>query len=679
MIIGRDFLKKNSVQINHANDMLTIEGDDVHVNTVNAIGSEWLDVDMRTELNVDMHADCMSVDLVESPRVAKVCDDTILRTRSQCLVEVKYFPTTVSETEYLLFEPTTPMPTYCLVGRSAHTCCDDKKVWCNVMNTGPTDVTLKSGHALGTLSEIDAANIKFDEDMANFVPLDIAKIRLMADTFNFNPSSKLNGMFTNDKLTHIQKCMLQIVLSMHTDVFQWDKTTLGRTMLVEHCVPTGDSKPVQQKQYPIPTVAMQEVRKQTAQMLADKVIRPSKSPWRSPVLLVKKKDSGGKVTGYRFCIDLTKVNAVTIKDTYTLPVIGSTVDTMSGATFFSNGDLNRAFWQVGLAEADKEKYSFVVDGKIHEPNVMPFGSINAPSTFQRLVDRVLNGLTWKQCLVYLDDVLIFSSTFDQHICDIHETLSRFTFANLRLKPSKCNFAKAEVDYLGFNISGLGIRANDKRLESMAKINPPVTTKLLFSFLCSMTYYRKNIPHYGELTVVLCDLANTKRRLVEWTPSALKSFEVLKQAFIQAPILIFPDYNKPFDVQTDASDKGMSCVLLQMKNERLHPVALDGRKFTPTEMRYSATEREMLAIIYAYTQFYHHIYGRHINFYTDYKPLVTMNKLSKPFGRLGRMFHKLSGVDYTMHYIPGSENYLADFLSRQFDPESKTAMLNNIML
>ena len=674
----------------------------VHVNTVDVVGNTWLSEDLQKDLGDEtvlslsptgVSLEC-SVVIVEEPVAdcpvteskptsalfvnAVLVEDVVLKPHSQQLVEMTYECNPEKlVSDLLLFEPTRPMPRECLVGRSAHyNEAATRKIYCNVVNTGKEEVTLKKNLVMGEVSEIDAANAKFDEEIANFVPLDLEQVRMRSR--EFKPEPEISRMISNDNLTNEQRKMLQFVLSMHKDVFQSADGTLGRTKLVEHSVQTNDHNPIATKQYPIPTVAVDEIRSQTAQMLKDNVIRPSKSPWRSPVLLVKKKDMSGKVVGYRFCIDLTKVNAITVKDSYALPLIGKTTDALCGAKFFSNGDLDRAFWQVGLREQDKEKFAFVVDGKLLEPNVMPFGSMNAPSTFQRLVDRVLYGLTWKQCLVYLDDILIFSVSFEQHLCDIHETLSRFKCANLRLKPSKCHFARTDVDYLGFKISHQGIQASEKRVNFFASIPPPDTGKLLFSFLCSMTYYRKYIPNYGELTESLYKICESKRRLCEWTPQTLKSFATLKQAFVQAPILIFPNYNEPFIIHTDASDKGISCVLLQTRNGRLHPCAFDGRKLSETERRYSASERELLAIIYAYDQNYHHVYGRHIDFYTDHMPLVTMRDLKKPHGRLGRLFHKLSGVDYAMHYIPGAQNYLADFLSRCFNPETKVAELNSLV-
>ncbi len=690
MILGRDFLKTNCVSVNHSNDSISIEGLDIHVNTVSAIGNSWLTKEMVIECDLNsIVCDFSSLDVcelnnveIEQPKmstVMTVLEETVVRGNTQRLV--KLFDGCAAnrrqiEPGFSLFEPVRPFPEDCLVSRSAHTA--GEAVYCNVMNAGDSDIVLEAGRQLGQLTDIDRANIQFDKDVESFVPLNINYVLKEADKFKIKPDDPMLKMVGNDRLSELQRKMLMVVLTLNSDVFQWDQKGLGRTKLVEHHVNTGDSRPVQQKQYPIPTVAYDEVRKQTAQMLKDKIIRPSSSPWRSPVLLVKKKDSSGSVVGYRFCIDLTKINAVTVKDSYPLPLISKTVDRLSGAKYFSSGDLDRAFWQIGLAEEDKEKYAFVMDSKLYEPNVMPFGSMNAPSTFQRLVDRVLSGLTWKQCLVYLDDVLIFSRTFEQHLCDIHETLSRFRFAGLMLKPAKCNFAKTEVDYLGFRICEQGIRASDKKLEAMAKQKPPAITKNLFNFLCSITYYRRCVPKYGELTYQLYRMCDEKKRLCTWTPEAMKCFSILQQAFVSAPILAFPDFTKPFIIHTDASDIGISAVLLQMF-ELLRPLAFSGRRLTGTEQRYSASERELLGIVEGYDTNHHIVYGRHIEFYTDHKPLVTMQELKRPSGRLGRLFHRLAGVDYNLNYIPGSQNFLADFLSRSFDPDTKQAELNYLAL
>jgi hypothetical protein len=219
-----------------------------------------------------------------------------------------------------------------------------------------------------------------------------------------------------------QQTLMFAVLQKNEKVFQWKANEVGRTQLVEHCLPTGENKPIQQRQYLIPSVAREYINTQVNDMLNEGFIHPSTSPWRSPVLLAKKKKEDGTI-GFRFCIDLKKVNAVTIKDSYSLPLIGECVDALSGAQYFSKIDVDRAYWQVRLREEDKCKTAFVVDGNLFEFNLMPFGSMNAASTFQRLVYRIHRGLTWRQCLVYMDDVLIFSKTFEDHLRDIDEVLA----------------------------------------------------------------------------------------------------------------------------------------------------------------------------------------------------------------------------------------------------------------
>jgi hypothetical protein len=388
--------------------------------------------------------------------------------------------------------------------------------------------------------------------------------------------------------------------------------------------------------------------------------------------LIKQTQADGSVK-YRFCVDLRKVNAVTARDSYNLPRINETVNKLNGMMFFSNGDIDRAFWQVGVVEKDKCKHAFNVDGTLYEGNVMSFGSMNAPATFQRLMDTILKGLTWKQCLAYIDDILIFSKTLDTHLQHIDEVLTRIKNAGLKLKPSKCSFGTHEVEYLGFKISDQGIQPSQRKVERLLQVKPPKTPALLHSYLCSINFYRQDIPHFGHITSELHDMAASKTRFLTWTNTALRHFSRLQNAFANAPILAFPDFDKTFYIQGDASAKavggaclqkhGCSTPLQNSNNCIFRPNVFFGRKLTKTERRWSATERETLALVYGYTICYHLVFGRKIVFLTDHKPLSTLNNVKTPFGRLGQLLFKLEGVDYSIEYIEGSKNYLLDFLSR----------------
>ena len=175
---------------------------------------------------------------------------------------------------------------------------------------------------------------------------------------------------------------------------------------------------------------------------------------------------------------------------------------------------------------------------------MPFGSMNAPSTFQRLMDRVLNGLTWRQCLVYIDDILIFSKTFENHLKDIEDVLQRLVKSNIKLRVDKCSFVKLEINYLGFKLSEKGVQPTSDKVDAILKIRPPNTANRLNSFLCAINYYRHLIPNFGEITVGLYDLCKGKRQL-EWSDQNLEQFQLLKRSLITVPILSFPNFEKPF--------------------------------------------------------------------------------------------------------------------------------------
>ena len=392
-------------------------------------------------------------------------------------------------------------------------------LFCNIINAGSKSLTITKDLKLGRLCSVEESNEQFNNDVLHFKKLEVKELvdkvvlknqytgysktqcpvknnndyNLAMNLIDNNIFEQINKIRFGKNLSNEQKQLLNEVLVKNKDAFQWNKDEVGQTNMVEHEVhttgPGGQEQgPIQVSQYPIHHAAKDGCRQQVKDMHDRGVIRDSNSSWRSPVLLVKKKTPDNKVV-YRFCVDLKKVNAITTKDCYSLPIIGDTVDSLNGCKYFSTLDVDQAFWQIPMREEDKKKYAFVFEGRLYEFNRMPFGAMNAPSTFQRLIDRVLRGLTWKQCLVYMDDVLIFSKTFEQHLIDIDEVLNRFKFAGLKLKPTKCVFADSEVEYLGYKLSDKGIHATEKRIETVLLLKPPVTNKQLYSFLCSMTYYR----------------------------------------------------------------------------------------------------------------------------------------------------------------------------------------------
>ena len=592
---------------------------------------------------------------------AYLAGDTLIHENSQAVVFAE-FTKFDSQSKTLFLEPGLNSDGL-MVAKSIHAW-GVKRQCCTIINLAGKDVCLKKGTFLGTLF---AATVTGEED--EIVKEDEGRMKVFSLDEKIKMVSELN---IGINLSSLERDEIIKLLVCHFDEFQWDPDTIGRTHMVEHCIDTGTSVPIVQRQYPIPTVAKDAMRAQVKDMLRKGFIRESSSSWRSPVLLIKKVDENGKVT-YRFCIDLRKVNDQTVKDRYMLPRIDETVDALSGSRFFSTMDVDRAFWQVGLKETDKCKTAFVVDGQLFEFNVMPFGASNAPATFQRLMDKALRGLTWHQCIVYIDDVLVFAKSFEAHLANLDLVLTRIKAAGLKLKPSKCKFADNRVDYLGFSISDKGRQPSRRKVEALLKVEPPNTNKALMSFLLSINYYRCDIPRFGELTVDLFDLANSKKRLCVWSEKLVANFKELQQSLANAPILAFPVFELPFLIQGDASKKAIGGANLQGDQEvfekitKVRPVNFFGRKLTPTEQRWDTMCRELLALVYGYECSLHFVYGRHIVFLTDHEPLVTLKNLKNPLGRIGRLLNRLQGVDYEIRYVKGKDNHIADFMSRVEHP------------
>ena len=262
---------------------------------------------------------------------------------------------------------------------------------------------------------------------------------------------------------------------------------LGKVKIVEHKIDIGEAKPIRQQQYRVPIVKKEIIDMEVEKKLVKEIIRPSVSPWSSPIVLVTKPDGSA-----RFCIDYRKVNSVTKKDAYPLPGIDDTLNALCGAKYFTTLDLQSGYWQVALEDKSKELTAFSTSKGRWEFNVLLFGLSNAPATFQRLMDLVLTGLHWSQCLVYLDDIIIFGKTFEEHLTRLRIVLERLDQVGLTLKPSKCQWAKTEVTYLGHLIDGTGIRPDPTNCKAVEDFPIPTNRTEVRAFLSLALYYRRFI-------------------------------------------------------------------------------------------------------------------------------------------------------------------------------------------
>ena len=343
------------------------------------------------------------------------------------------------------------------------------------------------------------------------------------------------------------------VLCDWSHIFSKGPTDLGKTDIVKHSIKLTDNTPFKEPYRRIPPAMYKEVKQHIKEMLDADAIRPSESPFSSNVVLVRKKDGS-----LRFCIDFRKLNARTVRDAYALPRIDDTIDTLLGAKYFSKLDLRSGYWQVEMEEEDKSKTAFSVGSLgFFECNRMAFGLTNAPATFQRLMERCMGELNLKECLIFLDDILIFSVTFEEHIKRLNAVFSRLHEHGLKLKASKCEFFKSSVKYLGHVVSENGVETDPDKLKALSDWPVPNNVKKLRSFLGFAGYYRRFIKDYAKIAKPLNDLlighpthkqSNSKRKRSvpwQWGETQQKAFDTLKLMLSTPPVLAYADFKKIF--------------------------------------------------------------------------------------------------------------------------------------
>ena len=293
-------------------------------------------------------------------------------------------------------------------------------------------------------------------------------------------------------------------------------------------------------------------------MLKKGVIEPSSSPWTSPTVLVKKKDGST-----RFCVDYRKLNEVTVKDSYPLPRIDDCLDALVGCSWFSTLDLCSGYWQVAMNEEDKPKTAFSTGNGLYQFTLMSFGLCNAPATFERLMEKVLSGLPWEVCLLYLDDIIVHGREFTEAIERLRTVLQRLRDAGLKLSPNKCILLQKSVPFLGHVVRNHGVSTDPKKIEAVRSWPSPQTAKDVKSFLGLCSYYSRFVRDFSDIARPLYKLTEGQREF-RWTSECEDAFRWLKALLTTAPILAFPTTDGLFILDTDASNTGLGVVLSQVQ-------------------------------------------------------------------------------------------------------------------
>lgn len=466
-------------------------------------------------------------------------------------------------------------------------------------------------------------------------------------------------------LNEQEQVMLQQVIELLPNCA---KLGLGKTTLVTHKIDVGDALPVKQRHYSVSPAVEKEMLKELERMKELGVIEESESAWNSPMALVRK--ANGKV---RLCLDARKVNSVTKKDAYPLPLIDGLIGRLDKTKFLSCLDLKDAFWQIPLDKESRDKTAFTIPGQpLYQFTVMPFGLCNAPQTLCRLMHKVIPHSLHDRIFVYLDDLLITSATFQEHLSLLREVAARLASANLTINVDKSKFCLSELKYLGYIIGKDGLKVDDEKVKAIMEFPRPRNVKQIRSFLGITGWYRRFIKNYSSKAAPLTQLLK-KKTPFNWTQDVDNAFTSLKSALTTAPILATPDFSRHFYLQCDASTVGVGCVLFQKSNDgEEHPIAYYSQKLNPAQKNYSVTELECLAVVLSVKKFRAYIEGHPFTIITDHASLKWLMEQRDLSGRLARWSLKLQAFDFSLEHRKGSQNVVPDALSR-----ACSQMVNNI--
>lgn len=630
LILGYDFLHSNNCQLDLGNGGLILQGRQLHCQKESQMPSIFrvfikdnVVVPAESEIILPCYVDplCYATkNVLVEPGKSRLLEEGIIIARAVVDLSVDEFPLRVAN-----------------------------------MNTEPK--TLYKGTCAAVCEEIINVNGK-GQSCDYSKQQNIEKVRHIKKESDLPEHLQNLWMSCKDQLSEVEHLTVKTFLRRYQSVFAKSKNDLGVTNIIQHQIDTGNARPIKQPPRRLPLAKQKEAENEIHRMLDNNIIEPSNSPWSSPVVLVTKRDGS-----LRFCIDYRRLNNITYKDSYPLPLIQDSLDKLGGMKWFSTLDLASGYWQVAMDPKDIQKTAFVTSQGLFQFKVMPFGLCNAPATFERLMEHVLAGLHYETCLIYLDDVIIFSSDFDSHVHRLEEVLNCIADAGLKVSAKKCHFFQEEVIFLGHKVSRVGIATDPSKSEAVTKWPTPQTVHDVRSFLGTCSYYRRFIKGFADIARPLHKLTE-KLNKFQWTTECEDAFQKLKTKLVSAPILGYPTPDNHYILDTDASNFGIGAVLSQLVDGVETVIAYFSKLFSKSERNYCVTRRELLAVVTSVKHFHHYLYGVNFTVRTDHGALTWLMQFKNPEGQMARWLEVLSTYDFSIHHRPGKLHGNADGLSRR---------------
>ena len=472
-------------------------------------------------------------------------------------------------------------------------------------------------------------------------------------------SASVTPSLSSTDYPEFQERLLKLLFT-HSSAVALPGDPLGCTHLVEHKIELlPDTRPVYIPAYRLPHSQREIANRKVQEMIDEGIVEPSTSPWNSPLFLVPKKDGD-----FRPVVDFRQLNRCTASQRFPLPVLTDLLQSLGeNNSIFSSLDLMSGFWQVPLAKESQPLTAFSTEKGHFQYLRLPMGLKNSPICFQILINEVFRGILGNGVFAYLDDLIVVSRDMETHFQRLNDVFARLAHAGLKVKLTKCNFLRKRITFLGHVVDANGLHTSDDKIAAVKNFPRPSSVTQLKSFLGLSGYYRPFVPHYATLSSALLRLLKKDVAFI-WGEEQEHAFNALKNALTSAPVLGFPNFNEPFILVTDASGKGLGAALMQRDSRNKNrPIAYASRILNNAESRYSITDLETLAIVWALRHFRDLIYGYSVTVYTDHKAVKDLFKGRNLTGRLARWMVILEDYHPTIEYLPGKLNVVADALSR----------------
>ena len=638
-ILGLNFMRTNNVKINLTDNILTLGRENIKM-------SSLTDIIAQGRMSASMNVPPQTISFVN------------LKPHTQIIDKDAYYQVSTGDSTILNQEPGL------YLANTIAKLNEGNYIPALLINSTGRNFRLSTGNVIAKLTPTTSNDYDIYEISTE------SKSHFDYQSEDLDPKYDVhNFKMNNSNISEKDSARLKELLIEFQDQFAKHTYDIGKAVNTEVSISLTDTKPIARRPFKIPLSLQADVQQQIASMLKFDIIKESTSPWQFPLVTVKK----SRENTNRVCVDLRSLNKVVSFFSFPMMNLDSILGRLSKASYFSTVDLNQAYLNLPVRECDQDILSFVTDYGKYAYKRLCFGLSTAPSIFSSYLVSILRGLD--NCISYLDDILIFSNTISDHFDHLRALFGRLRQNNLKAKLPKCAFFCSSLRYLGFIITKEGLKPDEEKLIAIKNMAPPTTVTAVRSYLGMLNFYRRFLPNFAQIAKPLIELTH-KNAKFQWNSDRQKSFETLKNHLISDQVLIYPNINRPFEIYSDASKDAIGACLVQRdKDGYARPCYFISHNLNGSQKKWSTTELEMYAIIYALNKLRTIIYGCDITVFTDHRPLTSIQSSKVPNAKLQRWCLILNDYHIKIVYLPGKSNLCADFLSRYVSPKDTCNLIN----